>query len=1039
MCLSGYKALAVTVFLSLSLSHGLSAQQPRFSPSSMLEQSAIAQWTGDNGLISNNITSAVRDHDGFVWITSYNGIMRFDGIQVYVYDQTKIPFLNTGAFYAVYEQKPGVLWFSSQNNGIVRLRNGKFDSIDPNHEILPKSIRCLRFSRDSSVWVGSNNSGLYKIVDEKILRIDLPELNETSILEMAVDSNNVLWIATDGKGLYSYDGKNLKSIPGVADIIVNSVFAAPDNSILIGTPSGLDVYKDGLLIHHPKLKDYQVNKVICDRYNRVWVGTEIGLGRYTIGDDESFAYVGEKEGFPLSRINFLSYDDENSLWVSTGRDGLVQLRESSIINISMQQGLSQSKINMVYESPSHDFYIGCDGGGVDIYKQGKVSSIKLETPLFDSGIRDIYQDSEGTLWIGSYRGLLKKSKSGEHLYGLKDGFTAVDVRRLLPAENGDLWVATRSGGLMRFSNGKVVEKFNKETGLASNYILAVEKDKQGNLYVGTHSGGMSIISKDGKIKNLPLTDNDAGIVIFNIHSDSEGRIWLVSGAGIFHFDGKTFQKIALTKSLKGEVFFDWVEDGIGNVWVTSNIGVLKIAKERVKQYLRNEIQEVDFKLLDNRDGMKNKECTAATRSLVSSTGKIWVPTINGISVFIPEKIVVNKIVPPVYITSLTADTQEMEGKGPLTIEPGKLRYTFSYTAPSFISPRKIQFKYKLETVDGNWINAGTERQAEYTNLAPGDYTFRVLACNSDGLWNEQGTTLMFTVKPFFYQTGYFYVLVIVLGGLMLFGIYKWRVNAVERRNAELRKVNGELDRFVYSASHDLRAPLASVLGLVNIARLEKGGNFEDYLDKIEASVQKLDGFIRDIIDFSRNARVEVESEAIDFKSLITEIFDNLKYLDEKDRIKRIVKVEGDGSFHSDKKRLAVVLNNLIANSIKYANPKIESPFIEVYVKQNSKTVMLQVKDNGIGISQEHIGNIFKMFYRADSKSRGSGIGLYIVKETLEKIQGTISVQSEYGAGSTFTVMLKALRPSLIERKEKENVKIESEDYKLASQSKPDKV
>jgi signal transduction histidine kinase len=265
------------------------------------------------------------------------------------------------------------------------------------------------------------------------------------------------------------------------------------------------------------------------------------------------------------------------------------------------------------------------------------------------------------------------------------------------------------------------------------------------------------------------------------------------------------------------------------------------------------------------------------------------------------------------------------------------------------------------------------------------------------------------------------------------------VNAVEKRNVELRKVNGELDRFVYSASHDLRAPLASVLGLVNIARLEKGANFEGYLDKIESSVLKLDGFIRDIIDFSRNARVEIEAEAIDFKSLITEIFDNLKYLDEKDKIKRVVKVEGEGIFYSDKKRLAVVLNNLIANAIKYSNPHEENSFIEVYVKQNGKQVLLQVKDNGIGIGNEHITSIFKMFYRADSKSKGSGIGLYIVKETLDKIQGTISVQSEYGKGSMFTVRLKALKTSFAERKENVEVKSSGENFKLASQPKSNKI
>jgi signal transduction histidine kinase len=417
-----------------------------------------------------------------------------------------------------------------------------------------------------------------------------------------------------------------------------------------------------------------------------------------------------------------------------------------------------------------------------------------------------------------------------------------------------------------------------------------------------------------------------------------------------------------------------------------------------------------------------------------------VPTINGISVFYPEKVLVNKVLPPVYIATLRADDLEMEGEnGPLIIGPGKLRYTFSYTAPSFVSPRKIQFKYKLENVDAAWINAGTERQAEYTNLSPGDYTFKVLACNSDGIWNEKGATLTFTVRPFFYQTAYFYLLVIVAASLMLYGIYKWRVNAVEKRNVELRKVNGELDRFVYSASHDLRAPLASVLGLVNIARLEKGANFEGYLDKIESSVLKLDGFIRDIIDFSRNARVEIEAEAIDFRSLITEIFDNLKYLDEKDKIKRLVKVEGDRIFYSDKKRLAVILNNLIANAIKYSNPHEENSFIEVYVKQNGRQVLLQVKDNGIGIGNEHISSIFKMFYRADAKSRGSGIGLYIVKETLDKIQGTISVQSEYGKGSMFTVRLKALKTSFAERKENVEVKSSGENFKLASQPKSNKI
>ena len=184
-------------------------------------------------------------------------------------------------------------------------------------------------------------------------------------------------------------------------------------------------------------------------------------------------------------------------------------------------------------------------------------------------------------------------------------------------------------------------------------------------------------------------------------------------------------------------------------------------------------------------------------------------------------------------------------------------------------------------MDEDWIEAGTTRQAEYTNLRPGDYKFSVMACNNDELWNEQGATLAFRVKPFFYQTFQFYALSVALALASFYGIYRWRVHSVEKRNAELRKVNSELDRFVYSASHDLRAPLASILGLINVARLDEPGNVHEYLKKIEVSVKKLDGFVRDIIDFSRNARVELDAEPVEFKALINEVVDNLMYLDEK--------------------------------------------------------------------------------------------------------------------------------------------------------------
>ncbi len=994
-----------------ALMHHFTLAQKSFSSSTPLSQSVIIQWTGDNGLISNNVTSAIQSKSGFIWITTYNGIMRFDGKKVDVYDRTTIPFLSTDSFYGVYEDRDGTLWFAAQGSGIVKYQNGVFTAVDPEGKFLPKSIRCLLLDPDGTTWVGSNNNGLYHITEGGIQKIDFKELNNIGILDITKDKNNNLWIATDGNGVVKFDGKtfdHLATKNGLLGNTVDAIVATPAGDVWIGTTNGLNRVTNGKLSKVSQLENSQINEIICDEQNVLWVGTELGLARLDLAQNR-FEFLSEKNGYPLGRINTISFDNENSLWVSTGRNGLVQLKETNVTNITTNEGLNTNKTNIIVEGENQTFYIGSDVGGVDLYQDGKIKKLTIKTSLADAGIRDIYVENPTTFWIASYRGVLKLTNGSEKLYTIPDGLPANDVRRLL-IDRGDILIATRSGGIARFRNGKVIEVLGKDNKLESNYILSMEKDNDGNIFIGTHSGGMSVIRTDGTITTYHIKEDDAGMLIFNIHIDDQNRVWIVTNIGPYFFDGKTFKRIELTKIAKGETYFDWVEDAMGSVWITTNIGVLKIKKSEIESFLKGEIPSVNSRLFDNQDGMKSKECTGATRSLLASSGAIWVPTIGGIAIFYPEKTKENNILPPVYITSLVADGNEV-GFANASISPGKLRYTFSFTAPSFIAPGKISFQYKLDPVDANWIPSSANRQAEYTNLSPGNYTFRVMASNSDGLWNKNEAALSFTVEPFFYQTYWFYLTCILIVSGSLYGIYRWRLNEVERRNEELRKVNSELDRFVYSASHDLRAPLASILGLVNIARIDKQGNIDDYLEKIERSVNKLDGFVKDIIDFSRNARIALEVEPIHFDLLIHEVIDDLKYLDDKNQIKRIVAVHSSGPFLTDRKRLTIILSNLVSNAIKYFNPHAKEPFLEIIVNHNQEKATITVRDNGIGIAAEHVDNIFKMFYRGDATSRGSGLGLYIVKETLEKINGKIDVKSTYGEGSTFIITLPSLPPS----------------------------
>lgn len=248
------------------------------------------------------------------------------------------------------------------------------------------------------------------------------------------------------------------------------------------------------------------------------------------------------------------------------------------------------------------------------------------------------------------------------------------------------------------------------------------------------------------------------------------------------------------------------------------------------------------------------------------------------------------------------------------------------------------------------------------------------------------------------------------GAIRDISIVKETQQMLEVQNEELKKINSELDRFVYSASHDLKAPLASVLGLINIARLSQNQEeISQYLRLMEISVRKLDNFIREIIAYSRNSRLELAQDLIHFEQILEEAYENVKYLENYERLDRRLSIEGDVPFYTDSKRLLMIFNNLISNAIIYQNTLAEESFIEIKVRLQPEKAEIHFIDNGQGIAPEHLDNIFKMFYRASQDSKGSGLGLYIVKETIDKLGGSIEVSSVYGEGTDFYLVLPNLQ------------------------------
>jgi len=1008
----GFRVIIVSVFLLYGIN--LLAQIPvGIKSKSSLTGLSMDQWTGEDGLISNNLTSVFQSSDKFIWVTNFNGLLRFDGVKFKFFDKEAIPSLSTSSFYGTFEDSKGNIWFASQSSGIIKLRDNKFFHVLPVDQN-SLSVRCIAEDAHGDLWVGTNNEGIYIYKDSLLQKFENDEFAMQSIMDIMVDKKGNVWVATNGNGLVKYTSGNIKKYSvadGLPHHIINKLTEGADGTIYGGTVNGIFfIDKNDVVGILDRIQNHEINDLLIDGYDNIWFASEQGLYRYALGNQKLDSLT-EATGLPGSQVSSLHFDHENSLWVATKKAGLLRFRDGFFENHSTKEGLSSNNVNIIV-SHENRLYVGCDDGAINIISGGSISQLKRSSLQRKLGIRDILFRDNDDIYVGSYEGLSRIRNGVELTFDFAKYGGANDVRRILETKSGDLWLATRSGGAIKYRSDNDVTIYNSKNGLKVDYILAIEEGNNGEIYIGTHSGGLSIIKPDGEISNYPIEGGKSGVLIFNIEVQPDNAFLAATNAGLYKFDNQKFKRINIDEKIKIETFFDVVTDR-EYAWISTNTGVIRLRLEDMEKNFKGEIKAVEGRIFDRYDGMASQECTGATRMTLDANGRLIIPTLGGVSILKTSEMRENTTIPNVFVTDLVVDGESKDISSNIltTIKPGAVRFEFFYTALSFIAPPKVRFKYQLSGVDRDWIDAGTDRSVVYTNLPPGNYTFSVIGANNDGVWNNNGSFIKFHVQPFYYQTRTFVIGIILFFGLILWGAITWRIRSVERVNKELLKLNEELDRFVYSASHDLRAPLSSVLGLVEIARLETTVEGKELcLTMIRDSVRKLDGFIKDIIDYSRNQRLEISAEKINIREVVEEAFSELRYLDKDNFIEKHINCPDDRHFMTDGKRLSVVMKNLISNAIRYHDLKKAQRFIKVDISYKPDKAVIEVSDNGIGIDSNHIENIFKMFYRADESSSGSGLGLYIVKESIEKLKGTIEVNSTPDIGTTFTVTIPSLRP-----------------------------
>lgn len=979
-------------------------------PSRLASQYLHDSWGAERGLPGDSITAIAQTSDGYLWIGTDKGLVRFDGLNFRQFERAQPEPILIGPVRTLVVDGSDNLWILLQNTQVFRYHNAIFEPI---HSWTEGGTTAMARGTSGAVLFSSAAAGTLTYSENRFRSLSSAVLlaeaargaksdasdrratpfswldrlaSPTSlVITMAQTEDGKIWLATEHRGLFYLEQGRISDVSNSrADTKINCFLPLQNSELWVGTANGLLRWNGKELTSAgvpTSLLNLEVFSMLRDRDSNTWIGTNRGLFRYN-ANGVSLLNAPEITG----PVDALFEDREGNIWFGSAR-GLERLRDSTFGTYSLPNLKPQST------GPLH-------------------------------------VDSGGRTWVAPIQGGLRWLRGGESGAVTADGIANDVVYSITGTDDNDVWVGRQRGGLthLRYSGNSVrARTYTQVDGLAENSVYAVYESHDGRVWSGTLNGGVSEL-KDGHFKNYITTDGLASNTVSAIAEGSDGQMWFATPKGLSELSKKRWRNYGVSDGLKSDDVTCLLQDSAGVLWVGTNGGlaflrdghvqipqgtqewlsepIFGMAEDRngwlwiasstqVLRAKRNSLTsgqtlaDSDFRVYGRNDGLGGTEGVKRFRSVIKdSQGNVWFSTNHGLSVVNPDRSTDNSLPALLHVEPITVDDSEVNLEQPMRVPSGEHKIVFHYLGLSLANPERVRYRYWLEGLDGGWSEATSNREAAFANLSPGSYRFRVTCSNSDGIWNTEGASIGFSVLPAFYQTNWFRALCFIGLLALLWSVYRFRVQQLQRQFAiglearvnERTRIARELHDTLLQTLHGLMFQFQAVRNLLPRRPDDAMNSLDDAITETEKALAE-----------SRDAIQGLRSEPIaqgNLAELLTATSQELATFGT-DNHARIFDLIEEG----ERRSLSPTANNevcriareLLRNAFRHAH----ATRIEAEIRYDNQALRIRIRDNGVGIDPKVL------------KEGGmpGHWGLRGVRERAERIGAQLDFWSEAAAGT----------------------------------------